>query len=136
MAALATAYFTANRLNVSIPLFEQLVDVYSKIHGEHDFKTLFAGANLGVNYAQIGRNQEALTLIEKAYNAKNGGLSFIFGPSLVGVYVDVGQIDEAEELAESHIKAIRHRLPPKSPVFAQQLLSISPPQSPVPATSA
>jgi tetratricopeptide (TPR) repeat protein len=69
MNNLAGAYWSLQRLDQSIPLFEETLKLSEKKLGRQPPDTLQAVANLGVNYKDAGRSKEAIPLLEEAYAA-------------------------------------------------------------------
>ena len=66
---LATAYWTAKQLDKSVPLFEDVLKRREAKLGRQHPDTQWTVANLGVDYKDSGRLDEAIPLLEEAYHA-------------------------------------------------------------------
>ena len=69
MNNLARGYWSAKKLDRSIPLFEECLKLRRVKLGEDHPDTMMTKANLGVNYRDAGRLAEALPLLEEANRA-------------------------------------------------------------------
>jgi predicted Zn-dependent protease len=86
--------------------------------GRDHLDTLRTVGNLGVNYKDAGRLQEAIPLLEEANRAaKKYPELGIFGNALFDAYVTAGKTAEAAKLIDD----ARTRLPKDSPELAGQL---------------
>jgi tetratricopeptide (TPR) repeat protein len=92
-------YWRTDRLDLSIPLFEATLQAFEQNYGPDHPETASAAANLGVNYKDAGRIDEAIPLLERAHRANRTqrSLAWVAQP-LTDAYQQAGQFDKAEPL--------------------------------------
>ncbi len=122
MNNLAVVYWRAGQLDKSIPLFESLAKLRELQLGRGHPDTLNTLANLGVNYKDAGRLQEALPLLTEAYRA-SGEIATLRGASwaLLDAYVKAVQPAEAANLVQELLVEVRKTAPDGSQKLATEL---------------
>ncbi|MCS7046732.1 MAG: tetratricopeptide repeat protein, partial [Gemmataceae bacterium] len=122
MNNLAACCWSMQRLDRSVPLFEEVLPHLEKKLGREHPDTQLAAANLAVNYKDAGRLKEALPLLEEAYRSakKHPNLRWV-GQPLVEAYVKSNKSVEAAKLIEELLAEARRKLPKQSPQLAGQL---------------
>jgi eukaryotic-like serine/threonine-protein kinase len=125
MNNLAGAYWRAQRLDKSIPLFEETLKLKLANLGRDHPDTHQTRANLGVNYKDAGRLKDAIPLLEKSYQAAKRvpDLHWV-GLQLLDVYAKDGNLPEATKLGAALLLDIHKRLPAGSPQRAQELATL------------
>ena len=89
-----------NRLDQSIPLFEETLALQKTVLGEDHPDTLETVASLGCNYLYAGQPEKALPLLEGALQQCKQKLgpahptTLLCMNNLVGAYVGVGRADD------------------------------------------
>lgn len=108
---LAAAYWSAGKLDRSIPLFEETLRQYKATLGPDHPDTLRILANLGVNYRNAGRLDDAIPLLENALHGVRkhpASLAFVPG-ALAETYERAGQFSKAEPLFRAALDQTRQR---------------------------
>jgi eukaryotic-like serine/threonine-protein kinase len=120
---LAHCYWLLQRVDKSVPLYEDLLKRREATFGRQHRDTLKTVANLGVNYAAAGRLDEALALLEESYRAseKYPGLRRWVGVGLADGYVRTGRTAQVAGLAKELIDDDRRTVPPDSPQLGGKL---------------
>jgi tetratricopeptide (TPR) repeat protein len=122
MNNLASGYWSARQLDKSVPLFEQTLKLQEKKLGRQHPQTQMTVANLGINYKDAGRVQEALPLLEEAFqSAKKIPTLRRIGPALLDGYEKAGKTAEAAKLVTAWLADVRKQLPKDSPELAGML---------------
>jgi tetratricopeptide (TPR) repeat protein len=123
MNNLAGGYWSAKRLDRSIPLFEESLRLLTTKMGRNHPNTLQTVGNLGVNYKDAGRPHEALPLLEEAVRAGRDHPVLVgYKRPLVEVYLRVGEFDKATALAKEYLAEARVSLPADGPELSQLLV--------------
>jgi eukaryotic-like serine/threonine-protein kinase len=122
MQALAVEYWQEKQLDKSIPLFEEILKRREALLGRQHPDTLISVINLGVNYKDAGRLEEALPLLEEAHRAgrKSPALQWV-GLALMDGYLLAGKIQQAHVLAKEMLDDVRETSPKESPQLAADL---------------
>ncbi len=122
MNNLAAAYWKVNKLDKSIPMFEDMLKRQATKLGRQDADTHWTAANLGVNYKDAGRLAEALPLLEEAHRAarEHPSLRWVSKELLDG-YAQAGKVPQAAALAKVLLADARGQLPKESPQLAARL---------------
>jgi tetratricopeptide (TPR) repeat protein len=121
---LAVVYWSAKRLDRSVPLFEEGLKLREAKLGRRHADTLLTVANLGVNYRDAGRLADALPLLEEGYRASKQHASLRWvGTALLDAYVKAGRAKEAVPLVDELAADARELLPKDSPQLAVTLAS-------------
>jgi tetratricopeptide (TPR) repeat protein len=122
MGHLAAAYWSARRLDRSVPLFEENLKLREAKFGRDHPDTQFTAGNLGVNYRDAGRLAEAIPLLEEAHRAsrRHPRLRWV-GAELLKGYVRAGKTAEAATLAKEQLAEARQALPKDGPQLASEL---------------
>jgi tetratricopeptide (TPR) repeat protein len=125
MNYLAAAYWSAKQLDKSIPLFEETLKLREAKLGRDHPDTLTTVGNLGVNYKDAGRLQEAIPLLEEANRAAKHypTLSFV-GPQLLAAYAKAGENAKLANLLLERLPEVRKAVPKDSPQLADLLAQI------------
>jgi tetratricopeptide (TPR) repeat protein len=93
--------------------------------GRQHSDTQLVVANLGVNYKDAGRVQEALPLLEEAFQTAKINPTFRWvGPQLLDGYGKAGKTAEAAKLKTELLADARKQLPKDSPQLAKMLAPI------------
>jgi len=125
MNDLAACYWSVLRLDKSIPLFEDLLKRYEGKLGRQHPDTLRVVANLGVNWKDVGRLEQALPLLEEAYGAsKTYPMLRWVGGELLDAYIQAGRRAQSLALSRELLADARRILPPNSPEIARELAQI------------
>jgi tetratricopeptide (TPR) repeat protein len=119
MNNLAGGFWFARQLDKSVPLFEETLKLKEKKLGRQDPQTQMTVANLGVNYKDAGRVQEAIPLLEEAFQTgkKIPTLRWV-GHQLFEGYEKAGKAAEAAKLVTEVLADARKQLPKDSPQLA------------------
>jgi eukaryotic-like serine/threonine-protein kinase len=116
---LAVEYWSAKRLDKSVPLFEDALKRQEAKLGRRHPYTLNTAGNLGVNYTDAGRLAEAISLLEEAYRA---GGQFpklrVFGAPLLDAYAKAGRSGEVANLVRELLADARKTAAKDSPQLA------------------
>jgi len=118
---LARAYQETGRLDDAIILYEQTLEVSTRVLGPHHPHTLASRNNLASAYRDAGRLDESITLHEQ--NLKD--FENLLGPhhphtlasrnNLAGAHQDAGRLDESITLFEQNLKDRTRVLGPHHP---------------------
>jgi eukaryotic-like serine/threonine-protein kinase len=101
MNNMAEAYSSAGRLDKSIPLLEELLRRASAKAGRKDRHALNAMIQLGANYLEVERVDEATKLLEEAFGApRDHDQRRSSGSTLAHAYAKAGRRREARILAD------------------------------------
>jgi hypothetical protein len=112
---LAVAYWSAGKLDRSIPLFEETLRRYKATLGPDHPNTLGTLADLGGNYRDAGRLAEGIALLEEALQRGRrlpDGLPAFLAPTpgqLAVAYDIAGQLAKAEPLYRDNLEQARKR---------------------------
>jgi tetratricopeptide (TPR) repeat protein len=124
MNQVAVVYWRNQQLDRSIPVFEELVRANEEELGPDHPDTLAAITNLGVNYKDAGRLEEAITLLKKAADASSKYPNLLFASlQLIDALVKSGKPAQAAELVPDLLESIHTRLPKN--ISAQFLLNLA-----------
>jgi tetratricopeptide (TPR) repeat protein len=125
MNNLAGAYWSARQLDKSVPLFEETLKLQERKLGQQHPDTQRTVANLGVNYKDAGRVQEALPLLEEAFQTAKINPTFRWvGPQLLDGYATAGKTAEAARLVTELLADVRKQLPKDSSQLAGELAQL------------
>jgi len=110
-----------NRFDQSTPLFEEVVRLREAKLGRMHYDTQDSVANLGINYRDAGRMQQALPLLEEAYKSSqlNPSLEWV-GHELLAAFVQAGDTRRATELVRELEAKARSNLPSTSAGLAKE----------------
>jgi tetratricopeptide (TPR) repeat protein len=125
MNNLAAAYWRLKRLDQSIPLLERTLQIQQKRLGRQHPDTQLTVANLGVNYQDAGRLQEAIPLLEEAHRAAQQypNLRWVV-QSLADAYAKGRENAKLTPLLEQQLTEARTALPKDSPQLAGLLAQL------------
>ncbi len=118
---LAIAYQEAQKFEKSLPLFEELVTLSQRVLGEKHPKTALAMANLGVNYRDVGRLAEAVTMLERAHDARV--LSGV-RTALLETYVAAGERQKTVAIVGEFVAVAHEQMQADGPELAGALTSL------------
>ena len=123
MFNLAVAFWRSKQLDKSLPLFEDVFKRREAVLGRRHPDTLLTAANLGVNYRDAGRLNEAIPLLEEAYKGsrRNPKLRVAI-PDLFDCYVRAEKTVEAINLAKGAVAEGRKIVEPESLELASELV--------------
>jgi tetratricopeptide (TPR) repeat protein len=127
MNQLAVLYWSTHQLDKSVPLFEQTLQGRLKILSEAHRETIRTAFNLGVNYRDAGRLDDALRIFDdwlvRAASALPPEHSVRqFGRSAgVKTYATAGKHDKAESLLRETANVAKHQSGADSMEYAQEL---------------
>jgi serine/threonine protein kinase/tetratricopeptide (TPR) repeat protein len=123
---LAAWFWQAKRLDKSVPLFEDVLKRRELKFGRQNPDTQMIVANLGVNYKDSGRLNEAIPLLEEAYQASGKYTSLRFvGAALFDAYSQAGRAADAAKLARELLADARKTSTKDSPQLAGLLVQSS-----------
>ena len=122
---LGVLYWQMKQLDQSIPIFERIRDETRKARGERHPLALRAQANLGVNYRDAGRLQDAIPLLEQAdrEGRANPSLRWVRG-ELLTTYVAARKVPEAQKLAKEILTEARQEHAADSSALAGVLAQV------------
>ncbi len=125
MNNLAAAYWSLQRLDQSVPLFEGLLPLLEMKLGREHIDTQNTLANLGVNYKDAGRLEEAVPLLEEAYKASrtHASLGWV-SAQLLDAYAKAGETAKHTNLLQEALADARKSLPEDSPQLASLLVQV------------
>jgi tetratricopeptide (TPR) repeat protein len=121
--SLGVMYWEMKKLDRSIPIFERILPAQRESLGERHLKTVQTQANLGVNYRDAGRPQDAIPLLEQADRARGAqpSLQWIRG-ALLAAYVTARKVPEGTKLAKEMLAEARREHTAGSPALATALV--------------
>ena len=118
---LARAYQETGRLDDAIILYEQTLEVSTRVLGPHHLHTLISRNNLASVYQETGRLDDAIILYEQTLEVSTR----VLGPhhphtlasrnNLASAYRDAGRLDESITLHEQNLKDFENLLGPHHP---------------------
>src|SRR5262249_16868115 len=119
---LAVLYWSMKQLDKSVPLFEDLLRWKEARFGRADYETQRTLANLGINYKDSGRLNEAIPLLEEAYGSRGRSprLRGVGAPPL-DAYAKAGRSTELAKLVPEQLAEARQTSPKDSPQLAGAL---------------
>jgi tetratricopeptide (TPR) repeat protein len=122
---LGVVYWRMNQLDQSIPIFERVWAALRKSRGPRDPGTLFAQANLAVNYRDAGQLPKAIPLLEQVARDGRGqpSLRWVRG-ELLTAYVTAKKSAEGVALVNEMLTEARREYPPKSETLAGALAQL------------
>jgi tetratricopeptide (TPR) repeat protein len=125
MTLLGTCFYTIGAFDKAIPLFEEALKRQEHILGRADLVTLTTIGNLGANYVAVGRDADAVPLLEEVrkHLRQYPQLDFV-SSALLEAYVHLGDSGKAMALAEEIIVTSRATLPEGSLELAQGLVAV------------
>ncbi len=108
-----------------MPLFEEVLERRVRKLGRNHPDTQWTVANLGENYKDAGRLEEAIPLLEEAYESgkRLPQLAWVKA-QLRDAYLKGKRIEEFQALAESELQDARASLAKDSPELAAVLVSL------------
>ena len=122
MNELAVQYWSARRLDRSIPLLEEELKRREAKSGRGDKDARMAVTNLGVNYKHARRLGEAIPLLEEAFGGATDSLALrAAGGPLLDAHATAGDAPAAARVAAGLVADARRRLPADAPGLAQEL---------------
>src|SRR5262249_10807677 len=111
------------QLDQSVPIFERVHAGWRKSLGERHPTTLHAQINLGVNYRDAGRLQDAIPLLEQVEREGRGDPSLRWARAeLLTAYVAARKAPEGTKLAKAMLAEARREHPAGSAVLANALV--------------
>lgn len=124
--SLAVTYWQMNQLERSVPLFERLLKRQEMKLGRNDRNTQITLLNLGVNYKDSGRLEDAIPLLEEGYQGLKDDLSSSqMGLQLIDAYLQTGQKLKAKAISDHLLQNINPRFPENSLQRANLLAGLS-----------
>ena len=124
-SALGVLYWRLKKYDAAISIYERLVAVQKKSKGERHADTLFAQINLGVNYRDSGRFNDAISTLESATRDARGVESMRWGrDALLNAYVLAKKSNEGAALAKELLDEDRKKHPPQSAALASTLVRV------------
>jgi len=115
-------YWRVKQLDKSIPIFEDALQLRQAKLGRQHPDTLASAANLGVNYKDAGRFDDALPLLEESYrSAKQYSKLRWVSAQLLDGYARAGKTEQAAALANELLAEARTQFSRESPQFVKQL---------------
>ncbi|MBX3418001.1 MAG: tetratricopeptide repeat protein [Pirellulaceae bacterium] len=123
MGTLGVEYWKARQLHRSIPLFEQILQWNETTFGREQIDPMTI-ANLGVNYKDAGRVEEATPLLEEAYESSGGKSRYTWiRNALADAYLKANRRDECLILLQETVKSARAEHQEESLELAAALVS-------------
>ena len=122
MHNLAAVYSQLERLDRSIPLFEEALKGRERQLTRKHPLTLATAAYLGKNYKDRNRFDDAIRLLSEAYaaGATDASLRWV-GLELLDAYVKAKRAADVVQLIDQLLPQARRQVPPESPQLAQKL---------------
>jgi tetratricopeptide (TPR) repeat protein len=121
----AVQLWQQKRLDKSIPIFEEVLRRRILLQGADHFETLGAKGNLGINYKDASRFQDAVRLLEECLQgAKKYPALKSVQPHLLHAYALSGENAKAALLLKEELPDARKRLPADSMQLADMLALI------------
>jgi tetratricopeptide (TPR) repeat protein len=125
MNNLAAGYGWAKRLDLSIPLFEEALELQSRKPGRNHPDTQQTVANLGVTYKDAGRVNEAIPLLEEAVASSQRFPNLReFRTALRDAYIKGNRLESFATLAAEELNEARASHPAASAELAAVLVSL------------
>jgi hypothetical protein len=119
---LGVVYWQMKELDQSIPIFERVHAGRRKSGGDRHPATLHAQINLGVNYRDAGRLEEAIALLEPVDRAGRADPSLRWARgALLTAYVAARKVPEATKLVTEILAEARKEHPAGSPALGAAL---------------
>jgi serine/threonine protein kinase len=121
LASLAMAYRDVGRLEESVSLFEEALDLTRRDLGPANQESLLAASNLALAYRSAGRLEDALRLLKESVELckTKVGANHPFMDTalrnLLDAYQDIGRPLEAVQLAEDTVSQAKSKYGPNSP---------------------
>ncbi len=119
---LAVALWKTKQLDRSIPKFELLLRVYERIYGEQHPLVMSTQANLGVNYRDDGRFEEAIVLLDDVWQRNKSQPTFRWVARELSMAFELAaKFDKAAALERELLNESRRVLEPDSLKLAAAL---------------
>jgi hypothetical protein len=120
--SLGVLYWRMKQLDKSIPIFERNWAARRKARGESHEETLRTQINLGVNYRDAGRLEDAIRLLGQVEREGRGSPSLRWARGeLLSAYVSAGKASEGARLAKEILAEARQEHAPGSVELAGAL---------------
>jgi tetratricopeptide (TPR) repeat protein len=122
---LGVCYWKLKRYDKAIPVYEQNLTLRRQTKGEKDRETVQTKINLGVNYRDAGRANDAIPMLEQADRDGRAIPSLRWARAeLMAAYVAARKTAEGAALAKETLAEARKERAPESAALANELVSV------------